>query len=114
MATLLDAYTMANDATFINRVSQALAVQCDTVRQEEGVPNHDRRRALMLLVISDVNAYAYRFARQVVGNAAVASKAPDGTAVPDGDIVFVVSELWNAFTDLYVPAADAEPASGAP
>lgn len=98
---------MANEATFINRISQALAQIAEVVRTEAlEVAGHDRRRQFMLMVATDVNAYAYKVARMVAGNASIAAEAPDQSNVPDGDIVFAVSELWNTFTDIYVPVIE--------
>lgn len=98
MATLLEGYTLANDPIFINRVSQALAVCVDTIRAEgDAVPRHDDRVAFATEVIQDVNAYAYRFARIVVGNSTIAANAPNEENVPDGDIQFVVNQVWNDF-----------------
>jgi hypothetical protein len=98
MATLADAYTLANDPQFINRVSQAVAVAADTVRQEaDSVPGHADRLALMRAVVQDVNAYGYRFARMATTNATIAAAAPDEAGVADGDLQYVVNGLWDAF-----------------
>lgn len=99
MASLEDGYTMANDATFINRVSEALSRRAYFIITAEAaeVPEHEERLSLANRVANDVNAWAYKFARMVAGNASVAAHAPDAAAVPDGDIEFAVNDVWKGF-----------------
>lgn len=100
MPSLLEAYEMANNTTFINRVSQAVAVCADTVRQEpDNTPLHAERLALANRVMQDANAYGYRFARMVSTNGTISANAPNEEDVPDGDIQYVVNQLWNSYLD---------------
>lgn len=100
MASLTDGYTMSNDADFINRVSEALARHAYFIITQEAAntTDHDIRVELARRVAGDVNAYAYRFARMVAGNASIAAKAPNQVDVPDGDIEFAVNDVWKGFT----------------
>lgn len=100
MPTLLEGYELANDTNFINRVSQAVAIGADTVRSEPPeTDNHDARLALAQRVAQDVNSHAYRFARMVSTNATIAANAPNEEDVPDGDIQYVVNQLWDVFAN---------------
>lgn len=100
MASLEDGYKMANDPLFMNRVSEALSRNAYNIITQEAAnaPDHDIRLELARRVADDVNAYAYRFARMVAGNASIAAKAPNQAEVPDSDIEFAVNDVWKGFT----------------
>lgn len=105
MASLEDGYTMANDTNFINRVSTALAQNAYQIitQEADNVEGHAERLELARRVSDDVNAYAYRFSRMVAGNASIAAHAPDASAVPDGDIIFAVNDVWKGFQNPPAP-----------
>jgi hypothetical protein len=99
MASLTDSATMSGNADFISRVSEAVAVTAYNILTTEAddAEDHAQREALAELVVRDINSYSYAFTRMVVANPTIAAQAPDQESVPDGDILFVVNQIWVDF-----------------
>jgi hypothetical protein len=101
MANLQDLGTIANDSSFQNRCVTALEAVAEAVMIESsGTANHTQRVNYAKAVIAG-NINAFNVAEQVLTNATIAAEAtvaslPGCTSVPDSDIEYAVTSLFNA------------------
>lgn len=99
MASLVDSSTMSNDPVLISRVTEAVAQTAYNILATEAddAPNHAEREAFASSVLTQITTYGIHFTRMCVANPTIAAKAPDQADVPDGDILYVVDQLWIGF-----------------
>ena len=103
MADLLDQGTIAADAGFQERCMAALVAYCinTVVSEGSGVANHTARDAFALEVIGHQDQIsALEVARAVLTNPTIAAEAtvaslPGCTAVPDTDIEYAITTVFN-------------------
>jgi hypothetical protein len=97
--SLYDAYAMANDPIFLQRIRAAVITAAVQVAAEDpGTANNTNRQILSYAVLnSDDDTYARRFAWALTSNNTVTTEyAGNQMNVPDADITFSVNSLWDA------------------
>lgn len=99
MASLVDSAAMSGNVDFQARVGEAVAVTAYNIltAEEDTAADHEQREALARQVVQNVAAYTVSFTRMVVANPTIAANAPNQEEVPDGDILFVVNQIWVDF-----------------
>lgn len=93
--TLAQAVTLANDQTFIDRVTAAAVAAALQIQGEApgNTPTRAAKRSdLATAVLADPAGQSSRFARAVAANSTIQSS---GTEAPDGDIEFVIAAVWD-------------------
>lgn len=100
MALLIDQFTLAQDATFNQRVEQAVVETAVAIAGEaETAAYHIPRAAFAANVLASPSAYASAFAKAVAADDTVATAAgspPVQANVTDAQITNAVSAAWNA------------------
>src|SRR5687768_15927768 len=93
-------YTLANDGTFVARMSQcALRCALQIIAEDEATLDHAAREELARKVVSDPNHWGLVLARGVVTNPTISTLAPDHSGIADGDLEFVMASIWGAYAD---------------
>lgn len=89
---------LATQPTFVDRVRAAAVKTAIAVASERSaVENHVRRVQLATQVLMSPGRWAEIMAEGVAANPSIVSKAMGGEAIPDDDLEFTVSSLWNAY-----------------
>lgn len=97
-STLRASRTLGSDAAFIDRVrSAAVKAAIDVAAEDAGTANHTQRMNLANRVLMSPGRWAEIMAEGVAANVTIVSKAMADQEIPDGDIEFTVTSLWNAY-----------------
>ena len=98
------AEVLLTDEDFLIKVERAVRQGAAAVAAESAVvPYHLERVKLATIIADDASAareYAIRFSRLLIGNASIVAAAANGTApsaISQGDIEFLVNQLWYLF-----------------
>src|SRR5882762_3857394 len=95
---LTDQATLAVDATFKNRVQEAIITAAIAICSEaQSTAGHGQRAAFARSVLSNPIGYAAVMAMGVATDSAVATAAPLQASVTDAQINNAVSGHWNAY-----------------
>ena len=104
--SLIDSYTLSQDATFRNRVRQSALQQAGVVVAEaQTVAFHERRLKLVPRVTDNPGVLGDLFTEAIAGTNAVAVAAgspPVQASVSDAQINTAVAAVWNALSGAYV------------
>jgi hypothetical protein len=101
MATLADQFTYSQNATFQNKVRQAL-VSAAIAISGEAQANNRNRTTLAIAVLANPTAYLQQFCEAVTADPTVSGKIAGGGASgteTDADVSNAVSASWNAFAN---------------
>lgn len=92
---LLDQYNLANDATFKQKVEQAILEAAVAVIGQSNPPSD--RLALAQRVIYDSVAFTSMFVKALVTDNTIAAAAPTGAGLTDADIQTAVNTMLPRF-----------------
>jgi len=93
--TLQTQYTLSQDATFQQRVRQAIVTAAIAISNEApNVTGHSQRAQLAVKVLSDQGPWSQRFAEGAATDSAVAAAEVGAT---DAQINNAVTSQWNAY-----------------
>jgi hypothetical protein len=104
MATT-DIINAASDPVFYTRVAFiALKVAQNVATEDPAAPNHANRIAYCSRIFSGQDKAILLANHVVASNATIAAALDAGTAVPDSDIEFALSSIWDARANSFAAA----------
>ncbi len=97
-SVLRSSHELATNAAFIVRVRSAITKSAiDVASEDAGASNHARRVELAGQVLRSPGRWAEMMAEGVAANGTIVAKAMAGQEIPDDDIAFAASSLWDAY-----------------